>query len=86
MKRSEVREHIFRILFCVEFCEKEEFEDQVELYFHGHERGVLYYFNVCLEIYISGNENTDNSGSGRVDIRGCQNCDMHVPTEQLVYR
>ena len=30
MKRSEVREHIFRILFCVEFCEKEEFEDQVE--------------------------------------------------------
>ena len=27
MKRSEVREHIFRILFCVEFCEKEEFED-----------------------------------------------------------
>ena len=37
MKRSEVREHIFRILFCVEFCEKEEFEDQVELYFHGHE-------------------------------------------------
>ena len=37
MKRSEVREHIFRILFCVEFCEKDEFEDQVELYFHGHE-------------------------------------------------
>lgn len=37
MRRSEVREHIFRILFCVEFCEKEEFEDQVELYFHGHE-------------------------------------------------
>ena len=37
MKRGEVREHIFRILFCVEFCEKEEFEDQVELYFHGHE-------------------------------------------------
>ena len=30
MKRSEVREHIFRILFCVEFCEKEEFEDQHE--------------------------------------------------------
>ena len=28
MKRSEV---------SVEFCEKEEFEDQVELYFHGHE-------------------------------------------------
>ncbi len=46
----------------------------------------LYYFNVCLEIYISGNDNTDNSGSGRVDISGCQNCDMHVPTEQLVYR
>ena len=48
--------------------------------------GVLYYFNVCLEIYISGNDNTDNSGSGRVDISGCQNCDMHVSTEQLVYR
>ena len=47
---------------------------------------VLYYFNVCLEIYISGNDNTDNSGSGCVDISGCQNCDMHVPTEQLVYR
>ena len=47
---------------------------------------VFYYFNVCLEIYISGNDNTDNSGSGRVDISGCQNCDMHVSTEQLVYR
>ena len=48
--------------------------------------GVLYYFNVCLEIYISGNDNTDNSGSGRVDISGCQNCDMPVPAEQLVHR
>lgn len=38
------------------------------------------------KFYISGNDNTDNSGSGRVDISGCQNCDMHVPTEQLVYR
>ena len=26
MKRSEVREHIFRILFCVEFCEKTQKE------------------------------------------------------------
>ncbi|MBU5460955.1 transcription antitermination factor NusB [Anaerostipes sp. MSJ-23] len=38
MTRSEVREHIFRILFCVEFCEKDEFKDQVELYFQGHEK------------------------------------------------
>ena len=36
MKRSEVREHIFRFYLC-RICEKEEFEDQVELYFHGHE-------------------------------------------------
>lgn len=38
MTRSEVREHIFRILFSVEFCEKEEFEDQVNLYFQGHKQ------------------------------------------------
>lgn len=37
MTRSEVREHIFRILFSVEFCEKGEFEEQVTLYFQGHE-------------------------------------------------
>ena len=37
MGRRELREHIFRILFCVEFCEKEEFEDQVELYFPEEE-------------------------------------------------
>lgn len=36
MTRSEVREHIFRILFSVEFCEIDEFKDQVDLYFHGH--------------------------------------------------
>lgn len=47
---------------------------------------VFYIILMCLEIYISGNDNTDNSGSGRVDISGCQNCDMHVSTEQLVYR
>ena len=47
MKRSEVREHIFRILFCVEFCEKEEFEDQVELYFHGHENINEKNFDLC---------------------------------------
>lgn len=37
MTRSEVREHIFRILFSVEFCEREEFKDQVDLYFQGHD-------------------------------------------------
>ncbi len=36
MTRSEVREHIFRILFSVEFCERDEFKDQVDLYFQGH--------------------------------------------------
>lgn len=36
MTRSEVREHIFRILFSVEFCEVDEFKDQVDLYFQGH--------------------------------------------------
>ena len=36
MTRSEVREHIFRILFSVEFCEIDEFKDQVDLYFYGH--------------------------------------------------
>ena len=30
MKRSEVREHIFRILFCVEFCETEEITEKTE--------------------------------------------------------
>lgn len=37
MKRSEVREHIFKILFSVEFCEREEFQEQVNLYFQEHE-------------------------------------------------
>ena len=37
MKRSEVREHIFKILFSVEFCEREEFEEQVSMYFQEHE-------------------------------------------------
>lgn len=36
MTRSEVREHIFRILFSVEFCERDEFKDQADLYFQGH--------------------------------------------------
>lgn len=36
MTRSEVREHIFRILFSVEFCEIDEFKDQVDLYFQGY--------------------------------------------------
>ena len=44
------------------------------------------FYIILMYIYISGNDNTDNSGSGRVDISGCQNCDMHVSTEQLVYR
>ena len=37
MKRSEVREHIFKILFSVEFCEREEFEEQVSMFFQEHE-------------------------------------------------
>ena len=37
MKRSDVREHIFKILFSVEFCEREEFQEQVNLYFQEHE-------------------------------------------------
>lgn len=32
MTRHEVREHIFRLLFLVEFHEKEELQEQVELY------------------------------------------------------
>ena len=38
MTRSEVREHIFRVLFAAEFCDREEFEDQIRLYFQGHEQ------------------------------------------------
>ena len=34
MKRSEVREHIFRIYLC-RICEKEEFEDQLNYIFMG---------------------------------------------------
>lgn len=37
MKRSEVREHIFKILFSVEFCEREEFDEQVNLYFQEND-------------------------------------------------
>lgn len=33
MKRREIREHIFRMLFCMEFHEKEEFDEQKALYF-----------------------------------------------------
>lgn len=36
MKRSERREHLFRILFSAEFCEKSEFEEQVNMYFEEH--------------------------------------------------
>lgn len=32
MGRSELREHIFRILFCIEFQPKEEMEEQLALY------------------------------------------------------
>lgn len=38
MTRSEMREHIFRILFAAQFCNKEEFEEQIRLYFQGHEQ------------------------------------------------
>lgn len=33
MKRSELRENIFKLLFRVEFNEKEEMKEQVDLYF-----------------------------------------------------
>lgn len=33
MKRSVVREHVFRILFRYEFCAQEEFDSQKKLYF-----------------------------------------------------
>lgn len=33
MKRREIREHMFRLLFCMDFHEKEEFVEQKELYF-----------------------------------------------------
>ncbi len=33
MKRTELREHIFRVLFGIEFCEPEELSEQLELYF-----------------------------------------------------
>ena len=33
MGRSELREHIFRILFRIEFQSKEEMEEQLALYF-----------------------------------------------------
>ena len=33
MKRTELREHIFKVLFGIEFCEPEELSEQLELYF-----------------------------------------------------
>lgn len=33
MGRSELRQHVFRMLFLIEFNEKEEMSEQVELYF-----------------------------------------------------
>ena len=38
MGRSELREHIFRILFQIEFHDMEELEEQVELYFEQLEQ------------------------------------------------
>ena len=35
MKRSEVREHIFRILFCVEFCENKNLKIRLNYIFMG---------------------------------------------------
>lgn len=35
MKRSELRENIFKLLFRVEFNEKEEMKEQIALYFSG---------------------------------------------------
>ena len=35
MKRSELRENIFKLLFRVEFNEKEEMKEQIALYFAG---------------------------------------------------
>jgi len=33
VKRTELREHIFKVLFGIEFCEPEELSEQLELYF-----------------------------------------------------
>ena len=35
MKRRELREHIFKLLFLVEFHEQEELPEQMKLYFDG---------------------------------------------------
>lgn len=35
MKRREIREHIFKLLFFVEFHETDEMPEQVQLYFDG---------------------------------------------------
>lgn len=47
--------------------------------------GVLYYFNVCLK-FTFPEMKIPGIVEAVVDISGCQNCDMHVSTEQLVYR
>ncbi len=36
MKRSAVREHVFRILFRYEFCETKDYSEQVRLYFEEY--------------------------------------------------
>ena len=35
MKRRELREHVFQLLFRVEFNSSEEMDDQVSMYFDG---------------------------------------------------
>lgn len=37
MSRREVREHIFKLLFRIEFNKKEEMPEQLKLYFEGEE-------------------------------------------------
>ena len=41
----------------------------------------LYHFDVYLEIYIPGIQNTGGDRSCHMDISGCKNCNMYVSTE-----
>ncbi len=55
MKRSEIREHIFKVLFGVEFTANEELASQIDLYIEGDLEGaetseVLYIRNKTMNI------------------------------------
>ena len=42
---------------------------------------ILHYFDVYLEAYVPGNYDAGSNRSHRLDIGGCQNCDMSIPAE-----